>query len=700
MKRYIQLAMIVSIIISGPLFVPRLAAVLAQTDRAPTPDDLPVKIFMPWVNQTGAISISGVVTGPDGQPLGGVKIVDQHGYSATSNPDGSYSLKGLDSGNYILVPEKDGLLFNPTMTEVKLESSNVTQNFKAVATYNDVINNGSFETDAAWQMPESAPAEYTYAAAHSGRRSVLSGILDADKNINGYSIASQTVQVPSNIVNANLRVWLYPLSGETLSSGANLAGLQPLQASAAYADLEAGTLAGDVQYVQLLDTEGNLLENLLWMRSDAQQWQVYDFNVTKYAGRTLNVQVATYNDGQNGVSAMYVDDVALETVLQPPTPTCANYFINPDFETYTGWEIPVTRYPARYSMALAHTGVQSIRTGITNPDVNVYSYSDAFQEVTIPSDATYAKVGAYLYHLSDEASATSLQDASQDAALEAELQAQVGELWGQEALSGDVQYIMVVSEYGYLLEILRSWTKNTEAWNYFEYDLLDYKGQTIRIQFGTYNDGYGGQTAMYADDFLLDICSTAPTPTPPPPTPTPPPPGVGTELFANNSFEADSDWGIPITRYTAGYSTDQAYTGTRSMRNGITLAGHNRYSYSDAYQSAYVPSSATSVTLSMYVYQLTTESTPLALADMPTAALSPEATNAGDVQYVLLLDWYGNWIDTLLWKRKNTTAWNNHVFDLSDYRGRYVRVQFGVYNDGYGGYTSMYVDDVSLQYVQ
>ncbi|UCC69292.1 MAG: hypothetical protein JSV79_05090, partial [Armatimonadota bacterium] len=83
---------------------------------------------------------------------------------------------------------------------------------------------------------------------------------------------------------------------------------------------------------------------------------------------------------------------------------------------------------------------------------------------------------------------------------------------------------------------------------------------------GTYNDGYGGQTAMYADDFLLDICSTAPTPTPPPPTPTPPPPGVGTELFANNSFEADSDWGIPITRYTAGYSTDQAYTGTRRSR--------------------------------------------------------------------------------------------------------------------------------------
>jgi hypothetical protein len=293
-----------------------------------------------------------------------------------------------------------------------------------------------------------------------------------------------------------------------------------------------------------------------------------------------------------------------------------------------------------------------------------------------------------------------LLDAPQDAAMEEMLQAQVGEVWGQANLSGDVQYIMVVSKYGYLLEILRSWTKNTEAWNYFEYDLLKYKGQTIRIQYGTYNDGYGGRTAMYADDFLLDICSTVPTPTPPAPTPTPPPPGVGTELFANNSFEADSDWGIPITRYTAGYSTDQAFTGTRSMRNGITLAGHNRYSYSDAYQSAHIPSSATSVSLSMYVYQLTTESTPLALAEMPTAALSPQATNAGDVQYVLLLDWYGNWIDTLLWKRKNTTAWNNHVFDLSHYRGSYIRVQFGVYNDGYGGYTSMYVDDVSLQYVQ
>jgi len=91
------------------------------------------------------------------------------------------------------------------------------------------------------------------------------------------------------------------------------------------------------------------------------------------------------------------------------------------------------------------------------------------------------------------------------------------------------------------------------------------------------------------------------------------------------------------------------------------------------------------------------EYTTLALADRPTATLLSSQALSGDVQYVLILDWYGNWIDTLLWQRKDTQAWALHSFDLSRYAGDYVRVQFGTYNDGWGGVTAMYVDDASLQ---
>jgi bacillopeptidase F (M6 metalloprotease family) len=41
---------------------------------------------------------------------------------------------------------------------------------------------------------------------------------------------------------------------------------------------------------------------------------------------------------------------------------------------------------------------------------------------------------------------------------------------------------------------------------YNTYDLTVYAGSTIKLQFGTYNDGFGGVTAMYVDDVSMQIC--------------------------------------------------------------------------------------------------------------------------------------------------------------------------------------------------
>jgi hypothetical protein len=70
---------------------------------------------------------------------------------------------------------------------------------------------------------------------------------------------------------------------------------------------------------------------------------------------------------------------------------------------------------------------------------------------------------------------------------------------------------------------------------------------------------------------------------------------------------------------------------------------------------------------------------------------------ASDVQYVLVLDQFDNWIDTLLWQRSDAQVWKLHTFDLSQYSGQSIKIQFGTFNDGLGGVTAMYVDDVSLQ---
>ena len=68
-----------------------------------------------------------------------------------------------------------------------------------------------------------------------------------------------------------------------------------------------------------------------------------------------------------------------------------------------------------------------------------------------------------------------------------------------------------------------------------------------------------------------------------------------------------------------------------------------------------------------------------------------------DVQYLLILDKYGAWIDYLLWQCEDDQQWLPFSYDLSAYAGQTISLQFGTYNTGVGGVTSMYIDEVSLE---
>ena len=207
-----------------------------------------------------------------------------------------------------------------------------------------------------------------------------------------------------------------------LQAQKTLDGIHPLAPQPTAAEFEITAFAGDVQYVLILDPGPNpedpvddtLIETLLWMRSDAQQWQLFNFDISKYAGTSIKVQIGTYNDGSGGVSAMYADDVSLELCdngsPQPQPPTCDNIIPNPGFEYFSDWSIVITEYPAGYSTAQANSGLQSMRTGIVNPSVNRYSYSDAFQMITIPSDAEQAILGMHMYSQSGEVTTTKSGD--------------------------------------------------------------------------------------------------------------------------------------------------------------------------------------------------------------------------------------------------------------------------------------------------
>jgi hypothetical protein len=173
-----------------------------------------------------------------------------------------------------------------------------------------------------------------------------------------------------------------------------------------------------------------------------------------------------------------------------------------------------------------------------------------------------------------------------------------------------------------------------------------------------------------------------PTPTPTPsPTPTPTPSATPTpplscsNLVVNGSFETQEAWTINDTTYPAGYSTEQVYDGARSMRLGIPPGGANTYSYSSIDQTLAIPANATSVTLNYWSY-----------------ARSDDLT--GDWFDVLVNDGV-NWNYTFE-ERSDAQSWQPHSQDLSTFVGENITLRFRVYNDGAGGHTVTWLDQVNL----
>lgn len=188
---------------------------------------------------------------------------------------------------------------------------------------------------------------------------------------------------------------------------------------------------------------------------------------------------------------------------------------------------------------------------------------------------------------------------------------------------------------------------------------------------------------------------------------TPPPPGC-TDIFLNGSFEANQAWVFPATVYPASYSTFRAHGGVRSVRTGIDpfLTPYtNNYSYSSTRQSVYIPANAVSITLKYWEFSISTWALSaqgdllemLAVGKPIEQILTPEDSN--DLQYVLLMDSYNNILQWLRTQSNDNQAWVYREIPINAtvYRGSYVQIQFGTFNNGWGGVAAMYVDDASLE---
>jgi hypothetical protein len=140
----------------------------------------------------------------------------------------------------------------------------------------------------------------------------------------------------------------------------------------------------------------------------------------------------------------------------------------------------------------------------------------------------------------------------------------------------------------------------------------------------------------------------------------------------NGGFETTGGW---ITN-RADRSTNQAHSGQWAMLIGQNLPP-SQGSYASAQQLVGLPADATRATLTFWYW--------------PVSADTSE-----DIQWVLIFDQKNNIVATVFSTLSNAQAWTPVTFDVSPWIGQSINLYFGVWNDGDGLQTSMYVDDVSV----
>jgi hypothetical protein len=160
-------------------------------------------------------SITGKVVSVQNVPISGVTILTDHGQSVITDQDGNYAIDGLEEGTYLLTPSQGGTVFSPASSSVVVPPNVQKLNFTAQVSCSEAIINGSFENNSGWELP---PTEYTAgystSEAHTGGRSMRTGIVNSADNRYSYSSARQIVSIPSGTTSAYLTFWIKPFSGQ------------------------------------------------------------------------------------------------------------------------------------------------------------------------------------------------------------------------------------------------------------------------------------------------------------------------------------------------------------------------------------------------------------------------------------------------------------------------------------------------------
>jgi len=150
----------------------------------------------------------------------------------------------------------------------------------------ELVANGGFETQDVWYSLSAVKPVHVTNPTHNGLSSLLIGYTTTDGTpISAvYSSIQQTITIPTTASKTTLTFWRYPVSGD---------------------------LAGDYAYLGI-SRSPTATFTIVQYRSNEQAWVPATYDLSTYTG-TIYIRFGVKNDGQNSVTAMYLDDVSAQS---------------------------------------------------------------------------------------------------------------------------------------------------------------------------------------------------------------------------------------------------------------------------------------------------------------------------------------------------------------------------------------------------
>ncbi|MCB0164970.1 MAG: S8 family serine peptidase [Anaerolineae bacterium] len=163
----------------------------------------------------------------------------------------------------------------------------------------------------------------------------------------------------------------------------------------------------------------------------------------------------------------------IEPTSQPPIASGSDLIVNGGFENDDRWIFGDTPVRGSFDSGQGLNGSRALKLGITDGR-DIFSFTSAWQEVTIPPEASQATLTAHIFPIS------------------------------QDSQGVDAQNILVLDQNFRVIRTLSRELSNSQTWETRTFDLSDLKGQKVYIYFGVFNRGRTGlPTAMYVDDVAL-----------------------------------------------------------------------------------------------------------------------------------------------------------------------------------------------------